>query len=1104
MRQYGFIFCDTSGRRWRLFRNICLIGVCTVIAGLVFFVKSLIVCPRLSHPQKTSDITRTLSALHRSWNRTAPSRMPPAWMKSAAERTRPDRAPHEQDRPIWLGFYAGWDPAAYASLQKNGELLTHIAPEWFSITGVPPRLSASPDEHVVEYAQKHGVKLLPQLTNMQHDWEPEAMESLLSTDRQRRQALCEELVKQLLEIDAAGVVVDVQAIDPSYRDGLSDFLAVLGAHLHDNGLELWLCIPPGNSVGVYDLERLATVVDRFIALLYDENGEQDEPGPIASMTWFRTWLDVLTAHGDPQQWIVGIGSYGYDWKDGEPAQEISFADAMACAVAAGAAVQTHDQDLIGPHFAYAMKRQEHTVWFLDAVTFFNQLRYAVQKDTGGIALYRIGCEDPGVWNIIEHGPAIPPEQLTTLPADRMIAHIGDGDYLTVLLERVDGQRDITVDTDGFWHHTYRTCPRYPLVMHQGADDPHMVALTFDDGPDPEWTPQILDVLKAYNTPAAFFVTGINARDNPDLIRRIVAEGHELGNHTYNHLELTHKPKMLVQLELNATQRIIEGIVGRSTILFRPPYNADRKPGSIEEIEPLAIARARGYVTVSASIDSEDWNTADPEVVFQRVKQRRQEGAVVLLHDAGGDRSATVAALPRIIEYLRRRGDRIVPLSHVLAIAPESPMPPVRGDEHKEDLTIATIGFRLLHWIEQLCWAFMIVSTGLIVCRTLVLLMLAWRHRRRLQVADAGLPRPVSVVIAAHNEERVIGATVRSVLTTTYPAPVEVIVIDDGSSDATASIVQTIADNDPRVRLLQRQRQGKAAALNAGIAAASYAYIVMLDADTQLLPDTLCALLRPFADPRVGAVSGHVRVGNAGSWLTRLQELEYICGFNLDRRAYDMWNCVTVVPGALSAFRKQALQEAGGISDDTIAEDTDLTLTLHRLGYSIRFAADAWAFTEAPDTVRGLVRQRIRWAFGTLQCLCKHHDLLGTRMNKALGFFSIPSVWLFHFVLVAIMPCVDIALLVSLTTGAGHAVVDYACAFLVLDVLLAVAACSIDGTPLYRAWRILPMRLVYRPVLAWAVWISLLRALKGVWVTWGRQERRGLLFLDAAPYRVVAK
>jgi len=242
--------------------------------------------------------------------------------------------------------------------------------------------------------------------------------------------------------------------------------------------------------------------------------------------------------------------------------------------------------------------------------------------------------------------------------------------------------------------------------------------------------------------------------------------------------------------------------------FRPPYNADRRPRSLAEYNPLLIADELGYVTVSASIDTEDWDESEPSVILQRVREQRNEGNVILLHDAGGDRKNTVAALPLIIDYLRKRGDRLVGLHNLIEVPQESLMPPIPSTDPRQELLIARNGFYLMHLIEQFCWAFMIVTTALLVARMLVLLALAFRNKTRKQAIGAGpqgAPDPVSVLIAAHNEEKVIAATLASVLAAGYQGVLEVIVVDDGSTDATASLVAQFALKDHRVKLIRQDK-----------------------------------------------------------------------------------------------------------------------------------------------------------------------------------------------------------------------------------------------------------------------------------------------------------
>ena len=223
---------------------------------------------------------------------------------------------------------------------------------------------------------------------------------------------------------------------------------------------------------------------------------------------------------------------------------------------------------------------------------------------------------------------------------------------------------------------------------------------------------------------------------------------------------------------------------------------------------------------------------------------------------------------------------------------------------------------------------------------------------------------------------------------------------------------------------------------------------------------------------------------SGGWQATRDQV----GFSLERRAYTRGNGITVVPGEISAIRKSAIDQAGGQSLETLAEDTDLTLTLHKRGQKIVYVPAAIAWTEAPETVRTLARQRFRWAYGTLQCLWKHRDMIFNWNYRALGWFSLPSVWFFQIILVAITPMIDLFLLASIPFGAWRAVLPFVITFLAMDVILATMACILERESVLRAWRILPMRLIYRPMLSYVIWKALLRAIKGALVGWGKLER----------------
>jgi cellulose synthase/poly-beta-1,6-N-acetylglucosamine synthase-like glycosyltransferase len=428
------------------------------------------------------------------------------------------------------------------------------------------------------------------------------------------------------------------------------------------------------------------------------------------------------------------------------------------------------------------------------------------------------------------------------------------------------------------------------------------------------------------------------------------------------------------------------------------------------------------------------------------------------------------------------------LSALIGSSRDAVMPPV-GDGQRLPRLVSSAGFRVFHATAEFLWAFMIVATALIVLRTLVVVFLAARFRRTAPATKpTGFSPAVSVLIAAFNEEKVIAATLRAVLASDYPGAIEIMTVDDGSGDETGAEVEKIAETDARVRLVRQSNRGKAEALRRGLALLQHEFVVFLDADTHLQSDTLRLLVQPLCDERVVAVSGHAKVGNLRSFIARCQSLEYTCGFNLDRRAYDRWNCITVVPGAISALRRSAITAAGGLSLDTLAEDTDLTLSLYEGENRVVYTPDAIAWTEAPETLRTLARQRFRWAYGTLQCLWKHREKVFNWRYGALGWFSLPSVWFFQILLVASTPLVDFFLLASLPFGVWSAVLPFVIVFLAMDVILATLACILERDPIRHAWRILPMRLIYRPLLSYVIWKAIFRAVKGAWVGWGKLER----------------
>jgi cellulose synthase/poly-beta-1,6-N-acetylglucosamine synthase-like glycosyltransferase/peptidoglycan/xylan/chitin deacetylase (PgdA/CDA1 family)/spore germination protein YaaH len=1099
-----FVFSDPAGKRWPRLRLFLLVGGVLVFLGAVLFVQTLFVAPQLSLPFSLRQLKGQLKSLQKA----NPAGQPPVnlalWQKFAASRLAAKKTPgpaatppahprkKSQNNEVRLAFYTNGDPYSFSSLEEHASQITHVCPEWMAMTNGSGDLQIDADNRLPKLAASKGFALMPLLTNLVGDtWQPEAVENLAHSSTETQDRFIQKVLAVLNDAKAAGVVIDWEQLDPAYKKDITTFLDRLTDALHYDDKQLWLCVQPGQDLDYIDFEELSDNVDRFVALLFDETSDIDPAGPLGSRQWFEGWLKVLMDGAETKQWIIALGSYGYDWTGGaKKAELISFPEAMSRASYAEVAGVTINAPHYNPYFYYEDADKDHSVWFLDVVTFLNQLRAVRDAKAGGFAIYRLGTEDVSIWDALNvprdfKMDAASRSLLEVLRGTDTIADVGEGEIVSVDETQSDGERTLALDQDGYLTATYSKFPQFPTLYHQGAGAPHQVALTFDDGPDPEWTPKILDILKAANVKAAFFLVGVNAEQYPGLVRRIVAEGHEIGNHTYYHPNLAECWPEHVRVELNATQLLLETITGRSTTLFRPPYAADTSPSKITELTPLNIAQELGYLVVLENIDPQDWAQPGADVIVQRVKQQRHDGSIILLHDAGGDREQTVEALPRILDYLKTRGDSVVSLSTLLGTTRDALMPPVDMKGRSLSRFVSGVGFRIFHAAEEFLWAFMIVATALVVLRTLTVIWLASRFRRTW---SGDFAEPISVIVAAFNEEKVIAKTLAAVLATDYAGELEVIVVDDGSQDQTAAAVESIAANDPRVRLLRQENRGKARALQRGLAAMRTGIVVFLDADTHCQRDTLRRLVQPFSDEGVGAVSGHAKVGNLRTFIAKCQALEYTCGFNLDRRAYTRWNCITVVPGAISAMRRSAIDDAGGLSLETLAEDTDLTLALHKCGQRMVYVPEAIAWTEAPETVRTLARQRFRWAYGTLQCLWKHRDMIFNWRYRALGWFSLPSVWFFQIILVAITPMVDLFLLASLPFGAWRAVLPFVIAFLTMDVVLATLACILERESVWRAWRILPMRLIYRPMLSYVIWKAILRAVKGAFVSWGKLER----------------
>jgi cellulose synthase/poly-beta-1,6-N-acetylglucosamine synthase-like glycosyltransferase/peptidoglycan/xylan/chitin deacetylase (PgdA/CDA1 family) len=617
-----------------------------------------------------------------------------------------------------------------------------------------------------------------------------------------------------------------------------------------------------------------------------------------------------------------------------------------------------------------------------------------------------------------------------------------------------------------------------------------IALTFDDGPDPRWTPQIAAILRADHVHATFFVIGSQAARNPGIIRMLFRDGDEIGNHTFTHVALSNGSGWQARLQLELTEAVIVGITGHYTRLVRPPYSATTDAITPRDERDLARLAGSRYMLVLSNFDSKDWERPSVASIVRRASPPGRTGGIVMLHDGGGDRSHTVAAVRQLIPQLRARGFRFVTVSQ-LAGQPRSLVEPLASTwERWRGIAFAwavRLAFELA-WILGLT----VLAVGLLVAtRVLIVAAFAGWHRhasRDRPLTDGYLP-PVAIVVPAYNEAVGIERSVRSLAASEYP-DFEIVVVDDGSDDGTGTIVERLGL--PRVRVLRKLNGGKPSALNAGIAATTAPVVVMVDGDTLFEPTTLRRLVQPLADERVGAVSGNTKVGNRRTLLGRWQHIEYVVGFNLDRRMYEMLQCTPTVPGAVGAFRRATLDEVGGVSDDTLAEDTDLTLAIGRTGRLVLYADDARAWTEAPSTLGTLWRQRYRWSYGTMQAIWKHRGAIISRdpRQKKIGRRALPYMILFQILLPIAAPLVDLFALYGILFVNPLPVLGFWVAFNLLQLGLATYAFRLDREPLTPLWALPLQQFVYRQLMYLVIIESTISALVGTRARWRHLERTG--------------
>ncbi len=1127
MKERGPIFYDAERVRWRRTRRVMEVSGALLTLLLAYFFVNIAASVEL--PAGLLPDTRPI---YRALKIKPNAKAIPVREGRRRRVANLGKVPASYD-PLRAAFYVSWDSNSLASLKRQYKDLDLLIPE--QLHAVTPdgaltivdyeryqTVKANPAEGVAllkddklhRWMKSANVELpiMGLLNNYDGTvWRVDEMAQLLA-NQDARHSLIRDVVEYGVAAHQAGIVVDFEGIPDKTQPHFREFAAELAPALHSVGLKLMIELPARDDA--YDYKFFGKECDAIVLMNSDQHWVSSEPGPIAAQDWFVENLKQVLAVVPAQKTIVGIANFAYDWTEGTnkkwSATEFSVQEALLHAYESETEIE-FDPASLNPHYSYVDENNRvHQVWMLDAVTAYNQLRACDRMGVQGTALWRLGHSDTSIWRIWD---ATRPDDATRqkltdiAPGPDLILE-GNGDVWRFIDTPKRGRRSFTYDaaTDLFTDENYDAYPLSYDIDQIGAAK-KKIAITFDDGPDPQWTPKILDILKEKNVPATFFVIGEYASVSPGLLKREYAEGHEIGNHTYTHPNFedpTKTTKTQIRWELNLTQRLIESTIGVKSILFRPPFGIDHQPEYAEEVAQLPIAQDMGYLIIGQKIDPHDWQQRDgkpipaQEIVDATLRQA-DEGNIVLFHDGGGDRSQTVAALPQIIDALRSQGYQFVSVPDLIGKTRAEVMMPLSAAERLEARADGFI-FGLYHWFRLGIATIFIVGIVLVSGRALIIGILALTEKLRPDHAIMPDPPPsVTVLIPAHNEETVIVQTVAAVLASDLKQ-LRAIVINDGSADRTGELLDAHFGQDERVHIIHQVNRGKSAALSRAMAEADTEILVTIDADTEVEPDAIGKLVRHFSDPKIGAMAGNVKVGNRSRWLTRWQALEYITSQNMEKRAFDLLNCITVVPGALGAWRKKAIEAAGGISADTVAEDADLTIAIRRLGWRIGYDEEAIAWTEAPETAGALIRQRFRWTFGTLQSFWKHSDTLFRPKYGTLGWIALPNIFVFQLALPLISPVIDLMFFGSLilwalgqkvahlpqiwTTADVERSVLFFLGFLLIDVFTCMVAFLLERK---EDWTLLVpvllQRFYYRQLMYVVLFRSVKEAVSGRPVGW---------------------
>ncbi len=868
------------------------------------------------------------------------------------------------------------------------------------------------------------------------------------------------------------------------------------------GRPLGLCLIAAPEARFWRDPELVKLLERAVVL-----GFRSDSSPLASpapQDWFETAVTEVRALIPAEKLVVALGTFARSWQGQGWPEQLGYAEALSHADRSGA-MPVMDAGAGASRLRFLdAERQVNDLWLMDAASMHNQL--AVLDPGQAVAVWPLGYEDPAIWRILQADAQGRLAQILLeekVDLSRQVLTEAGGPAIAAITPARTGRRFVLLDGAGekIVGQRYDPLPLPWQVERRGLEVQGGLMLAFDGLPEEEDADTVIATLLRHGVKAAFFADLASVLQHDGSARKLAAAGHVLGLRMLPPLPGRAESEVTTRMMLNFEQLYLNALLQKPArlVLLRPGAG----PPSFSEDAFLAESGLleRGLIPVRSSFDS-PFGPIDPDEFADRIlREGEPDLTQVITLDLRVPGKGAITVLPDLLTRLAKDGFRF--LSPGLATMTQEPAPAAEAPPTSlGDWLAFRVADFFLNSVTVLFFVMLVVS-AVFSLAYIALSLLRHPHGK----IDPGFAPPVTVVIPAFNEEKVIAACLESVLRSDYP-DLRVIVVDDGSTDRTAEVVRGLVEKHPQVRLLQEENAGKWHAANFALSEIETPILVVADADSIFLPDTVRWLVQPFRDETVGAVAGLVEVGNRQNILSDFQHQEYMVTQNVLRRAQEFFDGILVVPGAAGAWRLKAVREGGSFSGETITEDADLTVAVHRAGYRVRFEERARSITEAPVRVRAFMRQRLRWQLGMLQVSWKHRGVLTSGMP--VGFALVDSIW-FGPVSLMFAMLDDILLITALTSayyifflreafpGSTLPTLLFASYFVMtgIEVLRTLTAFWFERRFELKTLMLIPiLRFGYRQLLYLTAIRGLFRAATGHPTGWYKIERMGTRLMAA--------